>query len=51
MIKIINKSGKKDITAYCLKMLKIKALRIFKSVWPASIFAKSRTDKLKGRIK
>lgn len=51
MIKTINNSGKNDISAYFLKTLKIKALNIFNSVWPANILAKSRTDKLKGLIK
>jgi hypothetical protein len=51
IIKIINNNGKKEIKAYFLNTLKIKALSIFKSVCPASIFAKSRTDKLKGLIR
>lgn len=50
-MKTINNSGKNEIRAYFLNTLKIKALSIFKSVWPASIFANSRTDKLKGLIK
>ena len=50
-MKTMNNSGKNEISAYFLKTLKIKALNIFKSVWPANIFAKSRTDKLKGLIR
>ena len=51
IIKTINSKGKKEIRAYFLKTLKIKALNIFRSVWPASIFAKSRTDKLNGLMR
>lgn len=51
MIKTINNNGKNEMRAYFLKTLKIKALSIFNKVCPASIFAKSRTDKLKGLIK
>jgi hypothetical protein len=51
MIKTINNKGRKEISAYFLKTLKMKALKIFKRVWPASIFAKSRTDKLNGLIR
>ena len=51
IIKTINSKGKNEIKAYFLKTLKINALNIFRSVCPASIFAKSRTDKLKGLIK
>ena len=47
----MNNSGKNEIRAYFLKTLKINALSIFNSVCPANIFAKSRTDKLKGLIK
>lgn len=51
IIKTMNNKGKNEIKAYFLKTLKINALSIFNSVCPASIFAKSRTDKLKGLIK
>lgn len=44
-------SGKKEIKAYFLKTLKINALKIFNKVCPASILAKSRTERLNGLIK
>jgi hypothetical protein len=50
-MKTINSSGRKDIKAYFLKTLNIKALNIFRRVCPANILAKSRTDKLNGLIK
>jgi hypothetical protein len=50
MINAIKTSGRTEIKAYFLNTLKINALNMFRSVWPASIFAKSRTAKLKGLI-
>jgi len=50
-MKTINNKGKNEIKAYFLKTLKMKALKIFKGVCPANIFAKSRTERLKGLIR
>lgn len=51
IIKTINNKGKNEISVYFLKTLNMNALSIFRRVCPANIFAKSRTDKLKGLIK
>jgi hypothetical protein len=50
-MKTINSSGKKDIRAYFLNTLNMKALRMLSRVWPANMLAKSRTDRLKGLIR